>query len=112
MKFLDPFVTLQYMGGASPIHITMALYAVNELQTIKFDYMKEDCLKETSYVFAKDDLFAMMSSHICCVLLTFTSNILEFLHDRGLFSENSALYIRQVLKLTNIAFYVSCILYI
>lgn len=46
MKFLDPFVTLQYMGGASPIHITMALYALNELYTIKFDDMKEGCLVE------------------------------------------------------------------
>ena len=46
MKFLDPFVTLQYMGGAAPIHITMALYALNELYTIEYDDMNRNCLYE------------------------------------------------------------------
>jgi hypothetical protein len=112
MKFLDPFVTLQYMGGASPIHITMALYALNELYSIKFDAMKEGCLEEKSYVFANDDIRAMFVSHICCVFLIFTTIILEFFNAKGLFSKNTALYMKEALKLANIVFYVTCILYI
>lgn len=28
MKFIDPLATLIYMGGAPPIHFTMAIYAI------------------------------------------------------------------------------------
>lgn len=112
MKFLDPFVTLQYMGGASPIHITMALYALNELYSITFVDMEEGCLADTSYVFESDDIGGMLISHICCVFLIFTTIILDFLNAKGLFSANSALYMKEVLKLANIVFYVFWILYI
>ena len=28
MKFIDPLATLLYMGGAPPIHLSMAVYAI------------------------------------------------------------------------------------
>ena len=28
MKFIDPLATLIYMGGAPPIHLSMAVYAL------------------------------------------------------------------------------------
>ena len=100
------------MGGALPIHITMFLYAIDELTTNTFDGLRKDCLDEKSYIFRMDDITYMKYSHGSCICLLLVQMLLDFSHRKNYFKTEFLLYIRQFLRLVNVCFYVSAVLYV
>lgn len=94
MKFIDPFATLQYMGGALPIHITMFLYAIDELKSNTFTGLDKACLDGLSYIFRMDDVTYMKYSHGSCILLLLVQMLLDLSHRKNIFKTEFLLYIR------------------
>jgi hypothetical protein len=67
MKFIDPWASFQYMGGAFSIHISLALYGYLEIkQWEKTPYYKDNCLMECQSVSITDVKF-MVFAHLFCI---------------------------------------------
>ena len=100
------------MGGALPIHTNMMLYARDELRTKTFrGLLKGTCLDQW-YIFKMDDIKLMLLSHVSCILLLVIQFGLDVCHRKTEFKTQILAYIRQFLKLLNVCFYVSSILYV
>ena len=81
MKFIDPLITLQYMGGGIPTHIGMAIYSwstVTQLHT-EIAKFKPDCLGYDSdlpgywdLTYISDVEFTSIVHPTCIVLIFLT----------------------------------------
>jgi hypothetical protein len=114
MKFIDPLATLKLMGGAISIHISMAFYA---FFAYYFNYLKlSDCshlepaledgepLKISTYY----DVRLMMFGHIVCIFLDLLKRCINT--SREAESGSYAIYIRSIIMLVGIIFYMAPIL--
>ena len=73
------------MGGALPIHITMWLYARDEIKSNNFEHIDEKCLTDETYIFEMDDIQLMKYSHMCCISLLFIQMLLDLSHRNNYF---------------------------
>lgn len=65
MKFIDPLASLQYMGGALPLHVAMAVYCFDQYYSnLEFQY--EDC--DLPAKVRQDDVLVMLFSHIVYII--------------------------------------------
>ena len=113
MKFSDPLASLQYMGGAIPIHLSMSLYAT----FVYFISAKQiDCDKYSSQALSDfdengdddfQDVFNMLVVHIICFLL--------YLYKKALTKsskEGKNLYAKVALQIISIIFYMGGYMYL
>ena len=109
MKFKDPLATLQYMGGAIPVHISMFAYASYIYKTA---YKNLDC-SMVNEVFYPDDpdheleidsfqdvFFMLLVNAICIFLFTVNKNLNET-------SGGFAGYLKTFLKIICITLYMA-----
>ena len=78
MRFVDPLVTLQYVGGAFPVHLSMMIYSSSQI-SISHDKLKVlDTCDHNRYVFMKlDDIRYMWFSHIVSMCVIISKFILD-----------------------------------
>ena len=66
MKFIDTLSSMQYMGGALPIHISMAIYA-------SYVYWKSarnvDQYPKAKEIDNYNDVLYMLICHVLCILM-------------------------------------------
>jgi len=75
MKFLDPWSILQYMGGALPLHLAMAMYCWDEYRANR-EYFNE-CNIRISRTLDCYDVILMLIAHLVCILFIIISYILK-----------------------------------
>ena len=119
MKFSDPLASLQYMGGAIPIHISMSIYAafVYFISAKNIDCEKyKDDLNESDHSLGDfdekgtddfEDVFNMLVVHLICLVL--------FLYKKALSKsakEGRNLYTKVALQIISIIFYMGGYMYL
>ena len=81
MKFTDPLASLQYMGGAIPIHFSLCIYASyvyfvayrkTDCDPVKLVYEKDQLVlddKGDLILDTYDDIFTMFVIHLVCFVV-------------------------------------------
>ena len=101
MKFQDPLTTLQYMGGAIPIHIAMLVYCLDEYSTNTSFF--SSCRSTNFVQLNYDDVIYMMISHALCIIFKLTQ-----LSIKG----DKFQYLKLSLKHLNLTIYMLAILFV
>jgi hypothetical protein len=93
MKIMDPFATLQYLGGTTSIHVSMACYALYIFTHVKPDVSCYKGFKHTQLTgmhdkFASDvslftDIEWMFGAHCICILTASLENCFKTTSDLG-----------------------------
>ena len=100
MKFIDPLATLQYMGGALPIHIAMLIYCIDELWSNEHHFSK--CRRKFSKLNYEDIVF-MLISHSVYVIFLITKFCMK---------KETSKYLSVTLGHLNMTIYMMAILYV
>ena len=84
MRLVDPFATMQYLGGTVPMHASMAAYSAYILWEVApalkcYEGFKDTKLdgmhsKFESGINLFDDVKWMFAAHIACIVATFVRN--------------------------------------
>ena len=108
MKFLDPWASFQYLGGALPIHISMAIYCA-KLYIQKKDRLgfMNACVEQLSCSTVQfDDIRIMFIAHIFCLFTI----IQKFIFTNFKFQKYQ--FFTESTKVLNIIIYQASIIYI
>ena len=65
MKFIDPLATMLYMGGAPPIHLSMAIYAIY----VKYNEVDNFCQQYKDVRDRTMDVFFILWAHLACIAI-------------------------------------------
>ena len=95
MKFIDPLASLQYMGGALPLHIALAIYCTDQYFSNQ-EYVTE-CRKNISLSIDVQDVKWMAISHFVYIIYIISTFIVENLTAIA-FEEYNPRFLRQSLK--------------
>ena len=105
MKFIDPLASLQYMGGALPLHVAMAVYCFDQYYS-NLEFVQYECLDKLSdpAKIKLNDVFVMLFSHIVYIICIGINFLIE---NNDMYNPR---YFRQSMKHYNIIFYILSII--
>ena len=79
MRFIDPLITLRFMGGSLAVHVIMAIYSMSEynLRSKELAFTNIGSCKGEYDKFQVEDIIIMGISHIICASILLIQSLMD-----------------------------------